>query len=145
MRVQTRQRMCKRMLDLPHKAETLPGKGAQGLVPPSCLKRAEGHDAVLFHGDTRTRFSPPVGCGLQASGHHCRGGEEWGPGTGADSEEWSNSGLRTSISPVCENTGSSSQQQGKRQQDEEKPQQTYPPQGLWGTHSPVPDLGTHTR
>lgn len=100
--------MCKQMLGLPHKVEYLPGKGAQGLVPPSCQKHAEGHNAVLFHG---TCFSHrwAVGCRLQASGHrprsHCSGGEEWGPGTGADSEEWSNSGLRTSISPVWEDTG----------------------------------------
>lgn len=60
-------------------------------------------------GNTRTCLSPPVGCGHQPRSH-CSGGEEWGPGTGADSVEWSNSGLRTSISPVCEDTGSSSGQ-----------------------------------
>lgn len=97
-------------------------------------------------GNTRTCLSPPVGCGLQASGHqprsHCSGGEEWGPGTGADSVEWSNSGLRTSISPVCEDTGSSSWQQGLRQ-DERNPQQITPsiPPG----HSLAPGLGTHTQ
>lgn len=73
----------------------------------------------------------PTG-GLWAAGKwhqprsHCSGCEEWGPGTGADSVEWSNSGLRTSISPVCEDTGSSSWQQGLRQ-DERKPQQITPP------------------
>lgn len=53
--------MCKQMLGLPHKVEYLPGKGAQGLVPPSCQKHAEGHNAVLFHG---TCFSHrwAVGC-----------------------------------------------------------------------------------
>lgn len=117
------------MLALPHKVENLPGKGPQGPVTPSCQKHAEGHDAVLFHGEHQDLLLPMMGCGLQASGHqlprsHCSIGEEWGPGTGADSEEWSNSGLRTSISPVCENTGSSSWQQGLRWQ--EKPQQTTP-------------------
>lgn len=110
------------MLGLPHKVEYLPGKGAQGLVPPSCQKHAEGHNAVLFYGEHQDLLLPSVGCGLQASGHrprsHCSGGEEWGPGTGADSEEWSNSGLRTSISPVWEDTGLSAWQQGLRQQDD---------------------------
>lgn len=96
-------------------------------------------------GNTRTCSSPPVGCGLQASGprSHCSGAEEWGPGTGADSVEWSNSGLRTSISPVCEDTGSSSWQQVLRQDERKKPQQKPPsmPPG----HSPEPGLGTHTQ
>lgn len=106
------------------------------MAPPSCQKHA-GVTMLLFSmGNTRTRSSPLVGCGLQACGprSHCSGGRERGPGTGADSVEWSNSGLRTSISPVCEDTGSSSWQQGLRQ-DERKRQQkppSIPPGALTG-------------
>lgn len=117
--------MCKQMLGLPHKVENLPSKEAQGLVPPSCQKHAEGHNAALFRGEHQDLLLSSAGRGLQASGRHprshCSGGEEWGPGTGAASEDWSNSGLRTSISPVCEDTGSSSWQQGLGQQGEETP------------------------
>lgn len=61
LRVQTRRRICKQMLDLPHKAENLPGKGAQGLAPPSCQKHAEGYNAALFHGEHQDLLVPTGG------------------------------------------------------------------------------------
>lgn len=65
----------------------------------------ECQNALSLMGNAGPCPSPPVGPtvgegGCGPSGHCCGGSDS--DGGGADSEEWSNSGFRTSISPVCE-------------------------------------------
>lgn len=67
--------------------------------PSPATSTAQGQNAVSLLGNAGPGL-PPVGWGPQSVGTvsgHCGGGG----GRGAAREEWSNSGLRTSISPVC--------------------------------------------
>ena len=81
MRVHTRQRMCKQMLDLPHKAENLPGKGVQGWrLPPA--KSMRGSQCCSFPWGTPGLARPhwwAVGCrhvGLGVTAAAARNGDQ---------------------------------------------------------------------